>query len=235
VLKWADTEYKVVQFNLTKLKNGFFPSVAMTLFGQPPQGLSAEEYIKKVVKKFTDEGMNAKIFAQLVDDPEQEVKITELGGAEEGELLELSDRARDMIISGHRWYPSLAGIATAGALGSNQQIRNEYNIALKGVVIPQFQNPLLRVFNDILLMLDFDIKLGILNVAPVGIEDQLDPKLVLTEDEQRELFGFAPLTDEQKAERRSNTPKEEGSSHNSDHEETEEEKKKRLKKEKEDK
>jgi hypothetical protein len=200
VLKWADIEYKVVQFNLSKLKNGFFPSVAMTLVGQPPQGYTAETYVAKVVEKFTDEGMNSKVFAQLVDSLDQEVKITEFTGASEGEMLQLSDTARDMIIAGHRWFPSLAGIATAGQLGSNQQIRNEYNIALKGVIVPQFQNPLLKVFNDLMLMLNFDYKLGILNVAPVGMEDRLNPQAVMTDDEQRDALGLEPLTDEQKVE-----------------------------------
>ena len=198
VLKWADVEYKIVQFNLDKLKNGFFPSVAMNIIGTPPEGMSEQTYVETIRDKFTDEGNNSKMMIQMVDGIEQAVQITEFSGASEGEMLQLQTIARDMIIAGHRWFPSLAGIATAGSLGSNQQIRNEYNIALKGVVIPQFQTPLLKSFNDLLKIVGFDIEIGILNVAPVGIEDQLDPKMVLTKDEQRELLGFEPLTDEQK-------------------------------------
>ena len=198
VLKWADVEYKIVQFNLDKLKNGFFPSVAMNIIGTPPEGMTEQQYVENIRDKFTDEGNNSKMMIQMVDGIEQAIQVTEFSGASEGEMLQLQEMARDMIIAGHRWFPSLAGFSTAGSLGSNQQIRNEYNIALKGVVIPQFQKPLLKTFNDLLKIVGFDIEVGVLNVAPVGIEDQLDPKTVLTQDEQRELLGFEPLTDEQK-------------------------------------
>ena len=207
VLKWADIEYKIGEFNLTKLKNGFFPSVALTVVGTPPEGMTEQQYVEKLQEKFTDEGNNHKMVVQMVDDKDQAFQVTEFTGASEGEMLQLQTTARDMIVSGHRWFPALAGISTAGQLGSNQQIRNEYNIALKGLIIPQYQKPLLRFYNDLLMIAGFDVELGILNVAPVGIEDSLDPKAVLTQDEQREMLGFAPLTDEQKAEKEAVKPK----------------------------
>jgi len=198
VLKWADVEYKIVQFNLSELENGFFPSVMMNIIGTPPEGMNEQTYVEKVRDGFTGEGKNGKMVIQMVDSVDQAVQITEFSGVKEGQLLQLAQTAQDKIIAGHRWFPSLAGIATAGSLDSNQQIRNEYNIALKGVIIPQFQNPLLKGFNDLIKIAGFDYEVGILNVAPVGIEDKLDPKLVLTEDEQRELLGYEPKTDEQK-------------------------------------
>jgi hypothetical protein len=194
ILKWADVEYKIVQFNLDKLKNGFFPSVAMDIVGQAPEGMTEQEYVEKIKDSFTDEGNNHKMLIQLVDSLDQATNITEFTTAREGELLELQNLATQTIIAGHRWFASLAGISQAGSLGSNQQIRNEYNIALKGVVIPQFQKPLLRMFNDLLKIAGFnDIKLDVLNVAPVGIEDKIEPKEVLSINEQRELLGYEPI------------------------------------------
>jgi len=201
VLKWADVEYKIAEFNLNKLKNGFFPSVAITVVGTPPEGMTEQTYVETIQDKFTDEGNNSKMVVQMVDDKDQAFQVTEFTGASEGEMLQLVEAAQDKIIAGHRWFPSLAGIATAGSLGSNQQIRNEYNIALKGVVIPQFQKPLLKTFNDFLKIAGYDEQVDVLNVAPVGLEDKLDPKRVMTEDEQRAAFGLEPLTDEQKAEK----------------------------------
>jgi hypothetical protein len=109
--------------------------------------------------------------------------------------MELQRLARENIISGHRWFASLAGISTAGQLGSNQQIRNEYNIALKGLVVPQFQTPLLKCYNDLLKILGIDLELGVMNIAPVGMEDRIKPKEVLTVNEQRELLGYEPIED----------------------------------------
>ena len=194
-LKWADIEYKIAQFNLDMFKNGFFPSVAIDLFGQAPQGMTDQQYVESIKKSFTDEGNNSKMFIQLLDDPTQSAKITEFTTTRDGQFTEMQQLATQQIISSHRWFASLAGLQTAGSLGSNQQIRNEYNIALKGLIIPQFQKPLLRLFNNVVKMAGFDYELGIMNVAPVGIEDKIEPKEVLTKNEQRELLGFEPLED----------------------------------------
>lgn len=198
VLKWADIEYKIVQFNLDQLKNGFFPSVILNLVGNSvPEGMLEKEYLDKIVEKFTGEGNNGKVIAQLVDSPDQEIQVTEFSGTKDGQLESLQTLAMETIVSGHRWFASLAGLQTSGSLGSNQQIRNEYNIALKGQIIPQYQKPLLNLFNNIMIILGFDIELGVMNVAPVGIEDQIDPKTVLTKNEQRELLGFEPLEEDE--------------------------------------
>lgn len=193
VLKWADIEYKIVQFNLDMFKNGFFPSVAMSLFGKAPEGMTDKAYVENIRDSFTNEGNNHKMFIQLLDDQAQAPVITEFTGTKEGQFEELQRLATQNIITGHRWFASLSGVMTGGQLGSNQQIRNEYNIALKGLIIPQFQKPLLRLFNDILKIAGFNVELGVMNVAPVGIEDKLEPKELLTQDEQRELLGYEPI------------------------------------------
>lgn len=193
VLKWADIEYKIVQFNLDMFKNGFFPSVAIDVFGQAPDGMSDKDYVDKIKDSFTDEGNNHKMFIQLLDDPNQATKITEFSRVQKGQFTELQELATQQIIAGHRWFASLSGIKTSGSLGSNQQIRNEYNIALKSLIIPQFQKPISNLFNKILRIAGYDIEIGIMNVAPVGIEDKIEPKEVLNINEQRELLGYEPI------------------------------------------
>ncbi len=192
VLKWADIEYKIVQFNLDKFKNGFFPSVAMSVFGKAPEGMTDQKYVETIRDKFTDEGNNHKIFVELLDSPDMAAKITEFTSTKQGDFEELQRLATQNIITGHRWFASLSGVQTGGQLGSNQQIRNEYNIALKSLIIPQFQKPLLKMFNEILKIAKIDVELGIMNVAPVGIEDRIEPKEILSINEQRELIGYEP-------------------------------------------
>ena len=160
--------------------------------------MTEQKYVESIKDSFTDEGNNHKMIIQMLDSADQATQITEFSTNREGELLELQNLATQTIIAGHRWFASLAGISQAGSLGSNQQIRNEYNIALKGVIIPQFQTPLLALFNDLLKIAGFDnVELGILNVAPVGIEDKIEPKEVLTVNEQRELLGYEPLEEDE--------------------------------------
>ncbi len=191
VLKWADIEYRIPTYNLDRLDNGFFPSVVLSMFGDPPEGQTAQDYIREVVNKFTGEGKNSKILATLLDDADQETKVSELSGAKDGEFKDLDALATQNIISGHRWFPSLAGIQTAGKLGDNQEIINQWNIVMNSVVIPEFQTPLLDLFNTILKIAGFDVELRIKNTPPVGFK--IDPTKVLLIDEQREILGRPEL------------------------------------------
>lgn len=197
VLKWADIEYQIPTFNLSRFKNGFFPSVLMQILGEPPQGISEQEYVEKIRDAFTGEDNTHKMFVEMVDSPELSANVETFDGVKDGEFTTLDQLASTRIISGHRWFASLAGIQTAGELGSNQRIRNEYFIALNSVVIPEYQEPLLRVFNEVILPeAGITEKIGIHNVPPVGVSDQLDARLVLNRNEQRQELGYEPLEDE---------------------------------------
>lgn len=195
IYKWADLEYKTATYNLTRFKNGFMPSTMMTFFGTPPEGTTPTQFIEKVVDKFTDEGNNSKILAQLVDDVTQKPEIFEFSGTKDGEFLDLDRLATENIIKGHRWFPELAGIMVSGKLGGSQELRNQYDLALNTVVKPDFQEPLLNLFNTIAKIAGKPYEIGIINTPPVGISDQIDASKVLDTNEQREILGYKPSTE----------------------------------------
>ena len=198
VYKSADLEYKTATYNLTRFKNGFMPSAMMTFFGTPPEGTTPEKFISKVVDKFTDEGNNSKILAQLVDDVSQKPEIFEFSGTKDGEFLDLDKLATQNIIKGHRWFPELAGILISGKLGGSQELRNQYDLALNTVVKPDFQEPLLRLFNLIVKISGRSFEVSVINTPPVGVSDQIKVSEVLSKDEQREILGYEPSTENKK-------------------------------------
>ena len=192
-LKDADIEYQVDTYNLTRLENGFFPSSIVSLFGEPPQGYTDKSYIEALNNKYSGAANSGQPLFQLLDDPQQAAQIQEFSGSKEGEFRFLEESAKKGIIEGHRWFPALAGIETAGKLGSNQEIINQWRVAMEAVVRPDYQIPMLRALNMIIKMLGFDYKLDVLNIPPVGIEDRINPSDVLDKNEQRELLGYAPI------------------------------------------
>ena len=126
---WIDISYKIPTFNLDRFKNGFMPSAVVDLVGEPPEGMTAQEYIEDVVlPKFTGEGNNSKILFQMVDSQENKTNVQLFDGIKDGDFTTLQELADQNIISAHRWHPSLAGIQTAGKLGSSQEIRNAFEI-----------------------------------------------------------------------------------------------------------
>ena len=191
-LKDADIEYQVDTYNLTRLENGFFPSAIVSLFGEPPEGLSDKQYIDKLKDKYSGSANSGQPLFQLLDDASQAAQITEFTGSKEGEFQALEDSAKKGIIEGHRWFPALAGIETAGKLGSNQEIINQWRVVMESVVKPDYQKPMLRLLNRVLGMLGHETTLDVLNVPPVGYEDKLEASYILTVNEQREQLGIEP-------------------------------------------
>ena len=88
-------------------------------------------------------------------------------------------------------------MSDAAQLGNTTLIRNEYGLATRVIKNDQmfFLKRLAKVINMVTGMdastLDF------VNISPVPITDLLDPKLVLTQEEQRRAFGYEPMTTEQ--------------------------------------
>ena len=111
--------------------------------------------------------------------------------------MELSQLTTKAIITAHRITPSLAGIETGGKLGSNQQIKDEYDKFMNSVVIPDFQEPLLKVLNRIIKRDTKygNIEIGILNVSPVGDSAKVDLNAVVTINEARKMLGLEMLED----------------------------------------
>ena len=195
-LNWIDIEYRIPKYNIDKFDNGFFPSVLMQMFGEVPDGMNAQEYVNKIKDTYVGEGKNDKILIELLDSPEQAAVIQQLENEREGEFLTLSNLSEKAIIVAHRITPSLAGLETAGKLGSNQQTKDEYDKFMNSVIIPDYQEPLLRAINRIISKdTNFNVEVSILNVAPVGNSASIDINAVTTINEGREMLGMNPLED----------------------------------------
>ena len=194
-LDWIDIEYRMSKYNIDKFDNGFFPSVLIQMFGEVPDGMNAQQYVDKIKDKFTGEANNDKFLVELLDSPDQAASIKEFERERDGEFLELSQLTTKAIITAHRITPSLAGIETGGKLGSNQQIKDEYDKFMNSVVIPDFQEPLLKMLNKIISRDTRygNIEIGILNVAPVGNSSRVDINGVVTINEARKMLGLDEL------------------------------------------
>ena len=108
--------------------------------------------------------------------------------------------AAQSIVTAHRWKASLAGIQTAGSLGSNQQIRSEFDIVFTDVirnvqrkVLNKFLNPALQDAGEWLGYDWTNLSLDISKAYPVSFAGDIAVAQVLTQDELRKELGFAPL------------------------------------------
>jgi len=197
--KWAEIEYRIAAFNINSMENGFMPSVFMQLFGNATPD-EAEQILSDIERKFTGNGNERKIFMQILRDPTLAANIQTFDARKEGEFVDLQEMAASAIVVANRWSKSLAGFATTGQLGTNEQMRRELEY-LQNTVVKQRQNMFLSRFLNPFMRDSAEwtgapwggIYLGISNSLPISFYGDFSVENALTQNEKRELLGYAPL------------------------------------------
>ena len=198
---WAEIEYRIPKYNISKFKNGFVPSAILQFFGSLTKQ-EAEKLVSSVEDTFTDTGKNSKMLVQVLRDEKYKLNAQILEDKNDGNYMDLQALASQAIVTANRWTMSLAGFATGGKLGSNQQIRDELdyviNTSIKQArrkIMQNIVNPFIKE-NALLNPALNNIMLEIANMNPVSLASYLDPKELLLKNEQRKIFGFDALTEE---------------------------------------
>ncbi len=180
-----------------ELKNGFMPSLVITVNGDPHQntitegqeeGESFPEQFKKTIKENIGPDYAGRVAVFFQSNPEMKILFEQINSnANTEQLVNLSAAINEMVATIFNIPLSLANVATAGSLGSNQQMRLEidwFNDSLS--VYRQFIGSVFaQLFN-----------IGNWELSPKNPFMAIDPALVavLTPDEIRNLFGYEPLT-----------------------------------------
>ena len=196
---WSELEYRIPKFNQSKFENGFTPSAIISLYGSTNQE-EAQEVVRAMRDCFTGTGNNSKMFIQALRDNSYKSDVQILNNSYDGEFMQLQTIAQQAIISAHRWTMSLTGLRTSGSLGSNQQIRSEFDIVYNTVIRPnqrlfltKFLNPVIQDAGKFFGKNWTNISLDIAKPMPVSFAGDLKIENVLTLDEQRAELGFQPL------------------------------------------
>ncbi len=187
-------EYYVDRRNISKMENSNIPSGILQFFGANTVD-EAEDIVAQAKKQYVGLGKNGGLLIQALADETMKAVFTSIENTEkEGEMLELQSVAAQKIITAHTWTTALAGIATAGKLGSNQQLIQEFQY-VQAVVIKPIQDLFLRKFVNTYLRLNgvTDLFLEIANLTPTSFFGTFGLDTVLTGDEKREEIGYNPL------------------------------------------
>jgi len=195
----CELEYRIAKYNQSEFNNGFMISGFLQLFGAMTFE-EAQEAVLAIEEKYTGTGNNSKLITQVITNKEDAAQFISMQQDKKGSWLELSQLSRENIVTAHEWTAAMAGLMSAGSLGSNQQVRTEIEM-LQSSVIKPIQNQILEQWlNKTLLEAgQFEGKdfgknqLGILNSMPISLAGDVPASVVLTVDEQRELLGYEPL------------------------------------------
>jgi hypothetical protein len=198
----AETEYKIPKYNNAKIDNNYKPSAHAELYGDmTPE--EAETAANSLVDAYTGTGKNGGIVVQVLRKKADAANITLFEDKSEGNFLELQKITSQAIITAYGWTPSLTGIAIAGQLGSNQQMKQDLefvtNMEIKGVqrlFEQKLINPFVKENQEVNSELK-SVMLQLANSNPISLAGDLVPKEVLTKNEMREILGYEALEEEE--------------------------------------
>jgi len=131
----AQVESLIGQYNANQFENGVtLSSILMFDFGDVTDengedGLKDKKYKLEQNIKGTSGGRSGKSLIVPKTGDVQPPEYVTYPMQKEGSFMDLQKMVENNIVKACSWFRSLAGLESAGALGNNQQLRNEWELA----------------------------------------------------------------------------------------------------------
>ena len=188
-LEHIAVDYEIGKWNHTKFKNGFQPSAIVEINGDMGEE-EAKKLVREAQKKFVGDGNNGKIMFIVKNGDTSSANVQIIKDDQEGSWIDLQRITDQNIVTAHRWQPSLSGLVSSGKMNNTgSEIRIAYDLAMT-TVIKDTSDLLLNGIRTILYK-----EMGILPQEliihyepPISFATQIDPKAILTINEQRKML-----------------------------------------------
>jgi ribosomal protein S25 len=170
-LNYIESDIEISKHILGNAQTGFSASKMITL----PNGEPTDDEKRQIERKFTNRftGSDGKKFIlSFVQSADRKPIIDDLGVSDitKEDFQNVDKLIQQNIYAGHQiTAPDLFGIATPGALGQRQQMRDSYEI-FKNTYVNDKQRQIEQVFSNLAKLRGATSELVIVQVEPIGIE-----------------------------------------------------------------
>ena len=188
-LEHIAVDYEIGKWNHTKFKNGFQPSAIIEINGDMGEE-EAKKLVREAQKKFVGDGNNGKIMFIVKNGDASNANVQIIKDDQEGSWIDLQRITDQNIVTAHRWQPSLSGLVSSGKMNNTgSEIRIAYDLAMT-TVIKDTSDLLLNGLRTVLYneMGFLPEELIIHYEPPISFATQIDPKQILTINEQRKML-----------------------------------------------
>ena len=188
-LEHIAVDYEIGKWNHTKFKNGFQPSAIIEINGDMGEE-EAKKLVREAQKKFVGDGNNGKIMFIVKNGDASQANVQIIKDDQEGSWIDLQRITDQNIVTAHRWQPSLSGLVSSGKMNNTgSEIRIAYDLAMT-TVIKDTSDLLLNGLRNVLYkeMGFLPEELIIHYEPPISFATQIDPKAILTINEQRKML-----------------------------------------------
>jgi len=193
----AQVESLIGQYNANQFENGVtLSSILMFDFGDTTdangdaeKGLARQKQKLESQLKGTSQGRSGKsLIVPKSGDVEAPEYIT-YPMQKEGSFIELQKLVENNIVKACSWFRSLAGLESAGTLGNNQQLRNEWELAER--LIRNEQDIIMEALQKAFKGTAYEGEVMFNNQSPMNVVNDLDSITKLLEN--KDIIGEAAV------------------------------------------
>ena len=191
-INYISLDWEISNFHLNNAKNGFTPSMMITLNDMPDSQEEMDEIAKQLEKQYKGTSQAGEVFLIFAKNKENGVEITKITANDSDERYkDLMQIVLDEILISHSIVsPMLYGIKVPGSLGGSNELAVAFTITMETEIKPvqvDLGETLQRV-----LKLDFVPAFEDSSPIEFTFSENI-MKEILTQDEMREVIGYEPL------------------------------------------
>jgi len=197
-LNYIELDVAVSEFHLNAIHNGMTPSKMISFNNGTPSVEEQRTIERQLKEKFAGEKNAGKFIINFNNDPSKAPTVLDLSASDLDKQFDLLNKTiQQEIFSGHRvTSPTLFGIATEGALGSRNEIREAYQI-FQNTYINGKQIFIERWLKYILAPFGYNTDFTIKQTEPLAFEfSEAIIASNMTQDEIREKLGLPSIVQE---------------------------------------
>jgi DNA-binding MarR family transcriptional regulator len=197
-LNYIELDVAVSEFHLNAIHNGLMPSKMISFNNGTPSVEEQRTIERQLKEKFAGEKNAGKFIINFNNDPSKAPTVLDLSASDLDKQFDMLNKTiQQEIFSGHRvTSPTLFGIATEGALGSRNEIREAYQI-FQNTYINGKQIFIERWLKYILAPFGYNTDFTIKETEPLAFEfSEAIIASNMTQDEIREKLGLPSIVQE---------------------------------------
>ena len=191
-----ETDIEINNFHLNNIRQGFSGGTLINFNSgaNPPVELQ-KEISKRIKEKYQGTDRAGAVIVTFSDGKDKEPSVMSLSPSElDKQFSQLKDSTTQEIFVGHKvTSPTLFGIATAGALGQRNEMRDAFEL-FQNNYISHRQFIFEQVFNDLAAINGLPKELKIVPIQPINSQlSEATLIQIMTKDELRKMIGLEPL------------------------------------------
>jgi len=185
----AQVESLIGQYNASTFENGVtLSSILMFDFGHVTDDTELDKIKRKLerqIKGTSGQRAGKSLIVPKSGDVDKPEYVT-YPIQKKGSYLNLQKLVENNIVKACSWFRSLAGLESAGSLGNNQQLKNEWELAERLITNEQH-----IITEAIFKALEIEVEFSFNNSSPFSYASEININEILTENEKRELMGYS--------------------------------------------